>query len=207
MSDAVIVVVGSTNRVKIDAGIAGLQKTSLGAKGINAVGLNVPSGVSDQPMNDVETKTGSINRARAAYIEYELLNQCKPDFSIGMEGGIHISDGIMECFAWITIFDGNKIGSSRTATFSLPKKIMELVEQGYELGDADDIVFNTKNSKQNSGAVGHLSKGLLSLSVYLLFRLSFLTNVKHLGVIDRTAYYIPAVVLAFIPWENPEFYP
>ena len=180
MSDAVVVVVGSTNRVKIDAGIAGLQKTSLGAKGINVVGLNVPSGVSDQPMNDVETKTGSINRARAAYVEYERLNQCKPDFSIGMEGGIYISDGIMECFAWITIFDGNKIGSSRTATFSLPKKIMELVEQGYELGDADDILFNATNSKQSCGAVGHLSKGWYHYLVIFMSRFIFLTYVKYL---------------------------
>ena len=177
MDDRVVVVVGSTNRVKIDAGIAGLQKTSLGAKVINAVGLNVPSGVSDQPMNDAETKTGSINRAHAAYIEYERVNQCKPDYSIGMEGGISISDGNMECFAWITIFNGVKLGSSRTATFSLPKKIMELVEQGYELGDADDIVFNTKNSKQNSGAVGHLSKGWLSFMFYLIFVFSPLSNI------------------------------
>jgi len=46
------------------------------------------------------------------------------------------------------------------------------------------IVKFRKNSKQKSGAVGHLTK----------------------GVIDRTAYYVPAVVLAYIPWENPELY-
>ena len=184
MSDAVTVVIGSTNRVKIDAAMLGLKQTSLGLRNINVLGINVPSGVSDQPMTDAETKTGSINRARSAYIEYANLNNCKPDYSVGMEGGIMINDGIMECFAWISIFDGTKVGSSRTATFSLPKKIMELVEQGHELGHADDIVFNTKNSKQKSGAVGHLTK----------------------GVIDRTAYYVPAVVLAYIPWENPELY-
>ena len=53
-----------------------------------------------------------------------------------------------------------------------------------ELGDADDQVFGTHNSKQKGGAVGLLTHQL----------------------IDRTAYYREAIILALIPFVQPEFY-
>ena len=45
----------------------------------------------------------------------------------------------MECFAWIAVFDGEQIGVARTASFTLPNLIRDLImEEGMELGDADD---------------------------------------------------------------------
>ena len=60
-----------------------------------------------------------------------------------------------------------------------------LVKQGLELGHADDKVFNRVNSKQGSGTVGILSN----------------------YVIDRSAYYEHALVLALVPWIRPDVYP
>ena len=78
----------------------------------------------------------------------------------------------------------NKISKAKTATFPLPLKISKLIQEGYELGDADDIVFKRSNSKQQNGAVG------------------ILTN----NVINRTDYYSHAIILALIPFTNTKLY-
>jgi len=70
------------------------------------------------------------------------------------------------------------MGKSRTTTFLLPQKVVDLIDQGYELGDANDIVFKKHNSKQNNGAVGLLTNNLVT----------------------RTSLYKQAVVLAMIPF-------
>ncbi|HYQ57160.1 MAG TPA: DUF84 family protein, partial [Draconibacterium sp.] len=69
-------------------------------------------------------------------------------------------------------------------TFQLPPKIAELIAQGYELGDANDILFKQKNSKQKTGAVGLLTGNR----------------------INRTALYKQAVELAIVPFINPGLY-
>lgn len=80
---------------------------------------------------------------------------------------------------------GKTFGTSRTSSFFLPHVIRDLVLiDGLELGAADDKVFGTQNSKQAAGAVGQLTK----------------------GVIDRTAYYEQAVILAFIPFQWSDLY-
>ena len=75
-------------------------------------------------------------------------------------------------------------GKAKTATFPLPKKISNLLKEGYELGDADDMVFKRSNSKQKNGAVGILSDNLIT----------------------RTDYYTHAIILALIPFTNSKLY-
>ena len=146
---------------------------------VSVEGISVPSGVADQPMTDRETLQGAMNRAKA-------LKQVKndADFYVGIEGGLEIVETYMEAFAWVYIVGKNKEGRARTATFQLPKKIQELIHQGIELGTADDLVFDRKNSKQSNGAVGILTNDL----------------------IDRTGYYEPAVILALIPFIHTDLY-
>ena len=65
----------------------------------------------------------------------------------GLEGGVQTVGGKdLECFAWIVIYNGKSFGYARTASFRLPHVITKLVNEGMELGDADDTVFNTVNS-------------------------------------------------------------
>ena len=90
----------------------------------------------------------------------------------------------MTAFAWVYILDKQFHGKSRTATFQLPKAVCDLINQGVELGKADDIVFKRENSKQKGGAVGILTHSL----------------------INRVDYYEPAVILALIPFVNPDLY-
>ena len=118
-----------------------------------------------------------------------MSNVCKEgtsaDFYVGIEGGIEESGLDMDAFAWVVIKskDG-RFGKSRTGTFFLPPQLVKLIKQGKELGEADDIVFDRVNSKQENGAVGVLTG----------------------NVINRTKYYTDAIILAIIPFKNVELY-
>jgi hypothetical protein len=74
---------------------------------------------------------------------------------------------------------------ARSASFAVPPSITKLIQDGMELGDADDHVFQRVDSKRGNGTVG------------------ILTN----GIIDRAHYYEHAVVLALTPWIQPDVYP
>ncbi len=172
------IIVASLNPVKIQAVENGFRKI-FPESTIECKGISVPSEVSDQPMTDAETLLGAENR---------IKNACKlsdkADYYVGIEGGIDTFGEDMQVFAWIVIKSGNKLGKSRTGSFILPKKVTSLVKQGKELGVANDIIFNKRNSKQKNGAVGILTD----------------------NIIDRTSYYTEAVVLALIPFKNADLY-
>jgi non-canonical (house-cleaning) NTP pyrophosphatase len=72
-------------------------------------------------------------------------------------------------FAWMAIKGTNgKIGEARSATLPLPPAVKDLVDSGMELGDANDKVFSTMNSKQGGGAYGLLTNGLYTReSIYM----------------------------------------
>ncbi|MBL8134635.1 MAG: inosine/xanthosine triphosphatase [Anaerolineae bacterium] len=169
------IVVASTNPVKINAALHGFRRMFAGADYV-AVGVSVPSGVSDQPMSDEETRQGALNRARAAH-----ASQPDGNVWVGIEGGIDSARGVMQAFAWVAVTDGERTGMSRTAAFTLPEETAALIRQGLELGDADDRIFGRSNSKQQNGSVGILTG----------------------DVIDRQAFYEQAVILALIPFKNP----
>ncbi|MEK7547168.1 MAG: inosine/xanthosine triphosphatase [Patescibacteria group bacterium] len=173
------IVIASKNPVKINATLNGFQKM-FPAETFEIEGIQVPSGVSEQPLSDSEVFQGAWNRADNA-------SKAVPgaDFWIGIESGVEEKNGEMEAFAWIVAKDKNgKFGKGRTGTFFLPPRVAELIKQGKELGEADDIVFQRKNSKQENGAVGILTG----------------------DAVDRTKFYTEAVIFALIPFKNEELY-
>lgn len=172
------VIIGSRNPVKVQCVGQAFEKAFPDEEWAYE-GVAVASGVSDQPMTDAETLTGATNRAVNAQQQ-----QPDADFWVGVEGGIAKTGQTTEAFAWVVVLSKERAGQARTASFALPPAIVELIEQGVELGHADDLVFKRENSKQKNGAVGILTHDL----------------------IDRVSYYEPAVVLALIPFMNPELY-
>ncbi|WP_367391894.1 inosine/xanthosine triphosphatase [Lewinella sp. LCG006] len=172
------IVVASKNPVKIASALAGFQEM-FPEQSFVTEGISVPSGVSDQPLGDEETYLGAWNRVQAAK---EALPDA--DFWIGIEGGNIIKDQDMEVMAWVIVLSKTQMGKARTAGFYLPPKVIELVNQGYELGHADDLLFGVSNSKQTGGSSGLLTD----------------------GVMDRKRFYVPAVILALIPFLKPELY-
>lgn len=172
------VIVASKNPVKIQCSRLAFEK-AFPQDSFEFVGVSVPSGVSDQPMTDSETLQGAINRTKNVR---EAMPEA--DFWIGIEGGVDRMGEQMDAFAWVNVESASVRGQARTATFQLPPQIVALIDEGMELGHADDLVFKRENSKHKSGAVGILTHGL----------------------IDRAQYYEPAVVLALIPLTNPKLY-
>lgn len=172
------VIIASQNPVKIDAVKLAFAAMFPDAEFIFK-GISVPSGVKDQPMDSRETLAGAKNRAGNAKKEVP-----DADFWIGIEGGVEKTGKNLGAFAWIVIESVDKMGKARTGTFFLPKKIFSLIEEGKELGEADDILFGHTNSKQKNGAVGILTD----------------------NTVDRTTLYSQAVILALIPFKNPAHY-
>ncbi|WP_281614682.1 inosine/xanthosine triphosphatase [Flammeovirga sp. SubArs3] len=175
------IIVASKNPVKINASLEGMQKI-LPNEQFEVIGVDVPSGVSDQPMTSKETWQGALNRAMNAKSEIP-----EAEYWVGMEGGIDKDeDGKMYAFAWMCVIDQkDAIGKGQTGVFYLPSKVQQLVEEGIELGYANDQVFNENGSKRKGGAVGSLT----------------------FGALGRTEYYVQALVLAMIPLVNPNLYP
>ena len=173
------VVVASKNPVKIQAVQAGFAQI-FSKDRFQFTAISAPSQVKDQPTTDRETLSGARNRAHNARLALP-----DADYWVGIEGGIQDKDGEMAAFAWVVVLSGERSGKGRTGTFYLPPRIAELVRNGVELGEADDMVFQRTNSKQDIGAVGLLTG----------------------SAINRKQLYESAVILALIPFNQPDLYP
>lgn len=170
------VVVASKNPVKINASKSAFKKVFPDKK-IDFVSVDVPSGVSAQPLGRTETIKGAINRTRNAF------KKIKGDFYVGIEGGVNKKMDIET--AWVVVRDikGN-LGKSSTSSFLLPHQVTNELRKGKELAEAADKISGTKNIKHNEGAIGWLTH----------------------GVIDRKKYYVQAIVIALIPFVNKKLY-
>lgn len=151
------IVVTSRNPVKIEAVRKGFQSQFSGHE-IQLIPVSVESGVSDQPMSDHETRQGARNRVNNARLE-----SVDADYWVGLEGGLDMFDGHLMAFAWMVIANREaQVSETRSVTLPLPPGIQELVLGGMELGEANDQVFSTINSKQGGGAFGLLTDGLMT---------------------------------------------
>lgn len=169
------IVVSSLNPVKIEA----VRKAFLShfpEHEINLIPASVESGVSDQPMSDKETSQGARNRVNNA--RHEIGDA---DYWVGLEGGLDMFDGHLMAFAWMAVADSkNRTSETRSVTLPLPPRVQQLVLAGMELGEANDRVFSTLNSKQEGGAFGLLTDGLMT----------------------RESVYTQTLVLALVPFVN-----
>jgi len=173
------VIVASHNPVKMNATKEGFL-SMLPSENFEYESTAVASGVADQPTSSAETLLGAQTRAQNA-----KASSPNADYWVGIEGGLNLSEDELEVFAWVVILgkDGTQ-GRGRSASFFLPERIAHLIREGKELGEAASIVFKEDNVGQKQGTIG------------------ILTN-NH---IDRTKYYVDAVIIALIPFRNPEFY-
>ncbi len=207
------VAVGSKNPVKVNAAKEAFVQMFPGRL-IIVHGYAVPSGVADQPVGYKETLKGAVNRAEAAAAAH--TGEAGVEFSVGLEGGVVASGGLqltskaapapkgsdsdasvgpctnpltspsLSCFAYMAVLHcaSGTWGHAATGSFPLPPPVVALVAAGHELGEADDMVFHRSNSKQSNGAVRLLTHGL----------------------IDRTTYYVHAMLLALTAFAHPQHY-
>lgn len=173
-----VVVVGSTNPVKIAAATAVVHRVwpDCIVRGVAAA-----SGVADQPVGDADTKRGALNRATAV-----LAAEAAADAAIGLEGGVVIeADGSMRTCAWAVVVDRlGRVSFGGSLAMPLPESVASRVRSGEELGYAMDAVAKTIGTKHGRGAVGILTASL----------------------IDRQRAYEPLVTYALAPWLSPEYF-
>ncbi|KYN26580.1 inositol monophosphatase [Vibrio cidicii] len=103
------------------------------------------------------------------------------DYYVGLEAGI---EGDVT-FAWMVIESDTQRGESRSASLMLPPAVLAKLADANELGDVMDEVFGTDNIKQKGGAISLLTQNLLT----------------------RSSVYHQALILALIPFTNPQHFP
>lgn len=167
-----IIKVASANPAKINA-VASAFAEIFPTETLDVKGIAVPSGVADQPMSSDETLLGAMNRVAE-------LARVEADFRVAIEAGL---DGDFT-FAWMVIEHQGKIGKARSASLMLPPAALSQLQQGKELGDVMDTMFNQDNIKQKGGAIALLTQYKLS----------------------RSSVYHQALILAMIPFLNPDLF-
>lgn len=152
------VAVGSINPAKISAVKAAFQRVWPNKKWI-VVGVEVKSGVGDQPMSTNESIKGATNRAKRS------LKALDADYGIGLEGGLEkVGKYWMDCGWMIVIDKQNRMGISSSIRMHCPPKMMKYVRKGIELGHVDDLLFGTNNSKHGTGHFGLMTNDAITRS-------------------------------------------
>lgn len=152
-----VIAVGSINQTKIDAVRLGF-KDMFPDVALSVHGISVPSQVSSQPMSGAEIISGAENRALA------VRDQCPDyDYSVGLEAGLLSIGKIWIDIACVVVQakDG-RVGIGCTPGLWVPPRIMNLIMNGMELGDAADTVFKTKNCNTGIGFFGLMTNGIIT---------------------------------------------
>jgi inosine/xanthosine triphosphatase len=131
-----------------------------------------------------ETYIGARNRARRLY---ELNNSEKigAKFCVGIEGGImQIFEKWFGFGCMCVIDENNNEGFGTSAHFEIPGEVLKKLIAREELGDVMDDIMKKKNTKQDLGAIG------------------FFTG----GVMNRKELYVSGLIAALVPFNHKEMY-
>ncbi|OGK16951.1 hypothetical protein A2774_00445 [Candidatus Roizmanbacteria bacterium RIFCSPHIGHO2_01_FULL_39_12c] len=150
-----IVAVGSTNKTKINPVKEVFEHFY---KNVKVVGIKADSDVEDQPMEDESMFRGALNRAKAA-----ITNVKNAEFGVGIEGGLHkFSYGWFERSLVVIMNKKGKYGVGSSGGLTLPKKVINLIQQGKNLEEAIDEIFGTKKIGEGIGMFGIMTKGIVT---------------------------------------------
>ncbi|AIU69513.1 NTPase [Thermococcus eurythermalis] len=174
------IAVGSTNPTKVKA-VENVMRRIYGD--VEVFGVEVDSGVSDQPIGLEETTRGAVNRAKQA------LEKTGADLGVGIEAGIYpfpkTLTGYLDIQVCAVASPDGMITVGHGPGFEYPPVVIEKVlNEGVEVGIAMGELVKDPELKKKIGAIGVLSKGLLT----------------------RTELNEIAVLMAMIPRLNRELY-
>lgn len=196
-----LIVVGSTRRPKLDAvraALADFPALFTAGAAFEIMGVEVESGVGHTPLNRGELMQGARQRAEAAR---RLLQEKREaaQYFVGLEGGLDVVEEtiasgdspalpaprrvLLESWAYVT--DGSRGHYGRSGGIEVPAPLArEVLQHGVELSVAIDRFAGAVGIRDNQGAWGVLSAGL----------------------IDRTEAFRLAVLAAFAPFYNAKMY-
>lgn len=155
----IIVNVGSKNEVKISAARKVFRTIFKGMR-VKVVGVEGETGVSPQPFGD-DTIKGAENRARSAAAE--------ADYGVGIEAGLVWNERMKQYLDVQYCVVADKLGRTTfghgSGFYYPPKVIGKVVEgkrDGVTISDAMRDVAGIEDIGKKQGAIGYLSKGLLT---------------------------------------------
>lgn len=156
--------VGTKNKAKLDSVKDIIQEYSHLADS-EIEGLEVSSGIADQPRSLDETIDGAINRAKSAFAD------C--DYSIGLESGWmavpKTKSGYMDVCVCV-IYDGKEfyLGLSSAWEFPNPSITNLIINEGLDTTQAINKagMTNNENIGSEEGAIGILTKGRMTRKEY-----------------------------------------
>jgi len=176
VKDRIVVAVGSKNPAKVSA-VKKVFKEVFEAE-VEVFGLSVESGVSKQPINE-ETFVGARNRAGRA------LEVGAADYGVGIEGGLVKLGGRWYNLGFVVVINRRgEVGTGTSGWFECPKTPLEEIRKGRELADVMDEVSGTRESRNELGAIGFLTKNRVT----------------------RKDLYVHGVHMALIPFLNRELW-
>ncbi len=176
--DARFSVVGSSNPAKVEAVRGTLARL---APGCRLEAVSVASGVSPQPVGDLETRLGAAGRARAA-----LSLRPAADLGFGLEGGIVYEAAGTWLISWVAaVARDGRAGHASGLRMPLPDAAGPRLRAGEELATIIDDLFHVHDARSAAGAIGLLTEGAVS----------------------RTEAFAQLVAMALAPHLRPDLYP
>jgi inosine/xanthosine triphosphatase len=139
--------------------------------------LNVPSGVSDQPIGWKETMKGAKNRAKNAF---NTVANC--DYGIGFESGLLLFGGKRFDIVFCAVYGGADFSFGNSMGFHVP----------------DSIFHRIKKEKKSMGEVVSELSGIADIGTKM-GAIHFLSN----GLLERKEMNRQALLCAFIPRMHP----
>lgn len=166
------IIVGTTNEVKIGA-VRQLAPDYPCIAAAEITGIDVPSGVSEQPKSLKETMTGAMHRAGGAW-GLGKLSAANGDLSFGIESGLFqvpfARTGHMDVCV-CAIFDGKEFEFGLSSAWESPADVTRyMIEEGLDMNQAYQKAGYTDDPKIGSslGAIGLVTRGRLSRMKYTM---------------------------------------
>ncbi len=148
------IVVGSLNTVKIDAAADVMLRFYRDA---DFSGIEVGTGVSNQPFGLEETVKGAVERAQQA-LEHG-------DIGVGLEAGLisipRTASGFLDIH-FAVISDGTQMTIGSSSGFEYTPEIIEEIKNGSTAGEVMSRLSGIPNIGRKQGAAGFLSNGRLT---------------------------------------------
>src|SRR3989339_1207394 len=143
-----IVLIGTTSEQKISP----LKRFLIKNIDTEIISYDVSSNITDQPLDERTTISGSVNRARNAIISYGKGDY---SFSVGMEGGLVDVDGLYHLLCVVSIINPKgAVYTGLSKKLPLPITVSDNVKNGAQFGveirkyEKDIIMNGTDEQKK-----------------------------------------------------------
>jgi len=174
---ALEVAVGSTNPAKVEAVRTVFSRAFDGVQ-VLPVPVALPAAIGEMPVGE-QVREGAIYRARAAAA-------AGGHFGVGLEGGVEFEGEACYLLNWVAVLrrrDG-VLSTAPSGKLRLPDRYGRAIRAGRVLGDLMIEKVGRADVNANEGAVGYLTRGLVS----------------------RQRFFEEALALALAPFLSPEEY-